>query len=215
MRFLLIVFALSLASTTAAQGGDVWVSLGSFRTVDAAESARSAASQVLLDAVQVARAETSSGVVYRVVAGPFAGRRAALERVPDIQANGFKDAWVVPSAQVALMQTAALDAGPAMPPPEADDMALDDYDLDDYDLDDYDLDDYDLDDYDLDDYDLDADLPINDLLNLDELDLPDLDLGDVPGLTAPAQRDPTIKPTEEPAFEAPQDYQLHKLKRRG
>ena len=205
MRFLLIVFALSLASTTAAQGGDVWVSLGSFRTVDAAESARGAASQVLLDAVQVARAETAAGVVYRVVAGPFADRLAALERVPDIQANGFKDAWVVPSAQVPLMQAAALDAGPAMPPPAADDMALDDYDLDDYDLDDYDLDDYDLD----------ADLPINDLLNLDELDLPDLDLGDVPGLTAPAQRDPTIKPTEEPAFEAPQDYQLHKLKRRG
>ena len=195
MRFLLIVFALSLASKAAAQGGDVWVSLGSFRTMDAAESARGAASQVLSDAVQVARAETVAGVVYRVVAGPFAGRPSALERVPDIQAHGFKDAWVVPSEEVALIRTAALDAGPAMPPPAADDMALDDYDLDDFDLD--------------------ADLPINDLLNLDELDLPDLDLGDVPGLSAPARRDPTIKPTEEPAFEAPQDYQLHKLKRRG
>ena len=204
MRFLLIAFALSLASTTAAEGGDVWVSLGSFRTVDAAESARAAASRVLLDAIHVAPAETSAGVVYRVVAGPFADRRAALARVPDIHANGFADAWVVPSAQVAPLRTAAVEAETVMPAPAADDLALDDYDLDGYELDDYDLDDFDLD----------ADLPIDDLLNLDDLDLPDLDLGDVPGLTAPAQRDPAIKPTEEPAFEAPQDYQLHKLKRR-
>ena len=80
-----------------------------------------------------------------------------------------------------------------------DDAALDPYDLADLDL----------------ELDLDADVPITDLLGLEGLDLPDLDFEDVPGLAAPVERDPSIKPTEEPAFEAPADYRLHKLKRGG
>ena len=199
MRFLLATLALSLAPMTAAQQGDVWVSLGSFRSADAAESARASASQRLLDTVGVVRAETPAGVLYRVAAGPFATREAALERLPDIQAGGFADAWLLQAASSAALP--AVPAAPAAPMPASgtDDAALDPYDLADLDL----------------DLDLDADVPITDLLGLEGLDLPDLDLEDVPGVAAPVERDPSIKPTEEPAFEAPADYRLHKLKRGG
>ena len=204
MRFLLATLALSLAPLTAAQQGDVWVSLGSFRSADAAESARAAASQRLLDTVGVVQAETPAGALYRVVAGPFATREAALERLPDIQAGGFADAWLLQAASSAPLLP-AVPVAPAAPVPASstDDAALDPYDLADLDLADLDL------------ADLDADVPITDLLGLEGLDLPDLDLEDVPGLAVPAERDPGIKPTEEPAFEAPADYRLHKLKRGG
>lgn len=197
MRFLLATLALLLAPMTAAQQGDVWVSLGSFRSADSAESARAAASQRLLDTVGVVRAETPGGVLYRVVAGPFGTRNAALARLSDIQANGFVDAWLLHANTPAAPAT--VPAAATVVEPETKDSALDPYDLADLDL----------------DLDLDADLPITDLLGLEELDLPDLDLEDVPGLAAPVERDPSIKPTEEPAFEAPADYRLHKLKRGG
>ncbi len=197
MRFLLATLALLLAPMTAAQQGDVWVSLGSFRSADAAESARASASQRLLDTVGVVRAETPAGALYRVVAGPFATREAALDRLPDIQAGGFADAWLLQAASSAAL----LPVAPAAPLPASgtDDAALDPYDLAELDL----------------ELELDADVPITDLLGLEGLDLPDLDFEDVPGLAAPVERDPSIKPTEEPAFEAPADYRLHKLKRGG
>lgn len=200
MRFLLATLALLLAPMTAAQQGDVWVSLGSFRSADAAESARASASQRLLDTVGVVQAETPAGALYRVVAGPFATREAALERLPDIQAGGFVDAWLLQAASSAALLP-AVPVAPAAPAPASgtDDAALDPYDLADLDL----------------ELDLDADVPITDLLGLEGLDLPDLDFEDVPGLAAPVERDPSIKPTEEPAFEAPADYRLHKLKRGG
>ncbi len=197
MRFLLATLALMLAPMTAAQQGNVWVSLGSFRSADAAESARAAASQRLLDTVGVVQAETPAGVLYRVVAGPFGTRNAALARLPDIQASGFVDAWLLRTDMPAVRAAPAVL--PAVAEPETGDPARDPYDLADLDL----------------GLDLDADLPITDLLGLEELDLPDLDLEDVPGLAAPVERDPSIKPTEEPAFEAPADYRLHKLKRGG
>ena len=202
MRFLFATLALLLAPLTAAQQGDVWVSLGSFRSAEAAESARAAASQRLMDTVGVVHAETSAGRLYRVVAGPFDTRQAALERLPDIQTSGFADAWLlqaVPASgpQASVRQAAPVDPALEVPASGTGESALDPYDLADLDLD------------------LDADLPITDLLGLEELDLPDLDLEDVPGLAAPVARDPAIKPTEEPVFEAPADYRLHKLKRGG
>ena len=203
MRFLLATLALSLAPITAAQQGDVWVSLGSFRSADAAESARASASQRLLDTVGVVRAETPAGVLYRVAAGPFATREAALERLPDIQAGGFADAWLLQAASspplLPAVPVAPAAPLPAVPASGTDDAALDPYELADLDL----------------ELDLDANVPITDLLGLEGLDLPDLDFEDVPGLAAPVERDPSIKPTEEPAFEAPADYRLHKLKRGG
>ena len=200
MRFLLATLALMLAPMTAAQQGDVWVSLGSFRSAESAESARAAASQRLPDTVGVVQAETPAGVLYRVVAGPFGTRNAALARLPDIQANGFVDAWLLHADMPAVPAApAVVPVAPAPAVAETGDPARDPYGLADLDL----------------DLDLDADLPITDLLGLEELDLPDLDLEDIPGLAAPVERDPTIKPTEEPAFEAPADYRLHKLKRGG
>ena len=199
MRFLLATLALSLAPITAAQQGDVWVSLGSFRSADAAESARASASQRLLDTVGVVRAETPAGVLYRVAAGPFATREAALERLPDIQAGGFADAWLLQAASSTALPAAPVAPAAPVSASGTDDAALDPYDLADLDL----------------ELDLDADVPITDLLGLEGLDLPDLDFEDVPGLAAPVERDPSIKPTEEPAFEAPADYRLHKLKRGG
>ncbi|MYE82839.1 MAG: SPOR domain-containing protein [Gammaproteobacteria bacterium] len=206
MRFLLATLALMLAPMTVAQQGDVWVSLASFRSADSAESARAAASQRLPDTVGVVQAETPAGVLYRVVAGPFGTRNAALARLPDIQASGFVDAWLLHTDMPAVRAAPAVlpvASAPAVAEPETGDPARDPYDLADLDLG------LDL------DLDLDADLPITDLLGLEELDLPDLDLEDVPGLAAPVERDPSIKPTEEPAFEAPADYRLHKLKRGG
>ena len=199
MRFLLATFALLLAPMTTAQQGDVWVSLGSFRSADAAQSARAAASQRLLDTVGVVQAETPAGRLYRVVAGPFGTRAAALERLPDIQGSGFVDAWLLQAAPASALQAVTVAPAPVVPAPGTDESALDPYDLADLDL----------------DLDLDADVPITDLLGLEGLDLPDLDLEDVPGLAAPVERDPSIKPTEEPAFEAPANYRLHKLKRGG
>lgn len=206
MRFLLATLALLLAPMTAAQQGDVWVSLGSFRSADAAESARAAASQRLLDTVGVVQADTPAGRLYRVVAGPFGTRAAALERLPDIQGSGFVDAWLLQPASASALQAVPVAPAPVVPASRTgepasgrDEPALDPYDLADLDL----------------DLDLDADVPITDLLGLEGLDLPDLDLEDVPGLAAPVERDPSIKPTEEPAFEAPANYRLHKLKRGG
>ena len=199
MRFLLATLALLLAPITAAQQGDIWVSLGSFRSADAAESARAGASQRLLDTVGVVQAETPAGVLYRVVAGPFATREAALERLPDIQAGGFADAWLLQAASSTALPDAPVAPAAPVSASGTDDAALDPYDLADLDL----------------ELDLDADVPITDLLGLEGLDLPDLDFEDVPGLAAPVERDPSIKPTEEPAFEAPADYRLHKLKRGG
>ncbi|MDE0348862.1 MAG: SPOR domain-containing protein [Gammaproteobacteria bacterium] len=145
------------------------------------------------------QADTAAGVLYRVVAGPFDSRGAALERLPDIQASGFADAWLLQAVAASAPRAVPVDPAPTVPASGTEEPVLDPYDLADLDL----------------VLDLDADLPITDLLGLEGLDLPDLDMEDVPGLAAPVARDPTIRPTEEPAFEAPADYRLHKLKRGG
>ena len=197
MAFPRALFLLLLAPILAAQDGGTWVSLGSYGSPEVAERARNAASEQLSDPVRVSSVQTGTGMRYRVVAGPFPSRRAAVERLPHLHAGGYVDAWIIRSGEVT--PSVALEAGPmasatdAALTGEADPLALDDYDLAEFDLD--------------------GELPITDLLGLEELDLPDIDLGDVPALTAPVERDPTIKPTEEPAFEAPPRYQLHKLKR--
>ena len=208
MRSWITLLALLLAPAAVAQDGGSWVSLGSFGASDAAERARSTAAERLSDPVRVSMTETAGGVRYRVVAGPFASRQAALARMPDIQGSGYADAWIVQgggmSVAAPVVGTSVANASSTVGTAGAAEATS---------LDEYGLDDYDLDDLDLDDLDLDAELPITDLLGLEGLDLPDLDLGDVPALTAPVERDPTIKPTEEPVFEAPPNYQLHKLKR--
>ncbi len=192
LRVLVTALSLLLVPMAAAQEGPFWVSIGSYGTADAAEEARATAAARWSAALRVAPAETSAGPLYRLVAGPYEDRASAVASVGDAHGAGFVDAWLV------------RDVRPGVAPPVAVDSEYDDFD-------------------DFDDLALDAELLGLDLggdaalgpLGLDDLDFDfsDLDLGEVPGLTAPIQRDPAIKPTEEPAFEAPAGYDLHKLDR--
>ena len=189
LRVLVTALSLLFGPMAAGQEGLFWVAIGSYGTADAAEQARATADAGWSAALRVAPAETSVGALYRVVAGPYEDRLSAVAALGDAQGAGFVDAWLV------------RDVLPGAPPPVAADWGYDGFD------------------------DLASDAELSGLylgtdaaigpLGLDDLDFDfsDLDLGEVPGLTAPIQRDPTIKPTEEPAFEAPDGYSLHKLDR--
>ena len=173
----------------AGQEGPFWVSIGSYGTADAAEEARATAAARWSAALRVAPAETSVGPLYRLVAGPYEDRASAVASVGDAQGEGFVDAWLVRD----VLARGTLPVSPDTGYDNLDDLALD---------------------AELLGLDLGGDAALG-LLGLDDLDFDfsDLDLGEVPGLTAPIQRDPAIKPTEEPAFEAPAGYDLHKLDR--
>ena len=189
LRVLVTALSLLLGPMAAGQERPFWVSIGSYGTADAAEEARATAAARWSAALRVAPAETSAGPLYRLVAGPYEDRASAVASVGDAQGAGFVDAWLVRD----VLARGTLPVSPDAGYDNLDDLALD---------------------AELLGLDLGGDAALGPL-GLDDLDFDfsDLDLGEVPGLTAPIQRDPAIKPTEEPAFEAPAGYDLHKLDR--
>ena len=205
----LACLALSLLVSTApaVAAGEVsfWVSVGSFKSLEVAEGVRDRAIDALAQGFQITPTETERGSYYRVLGGPFYDVEGANDCLRDAIAGGYADAWLLRlpigggASSLSPRSGTYPDSGYALPDFSTGD--LPDYTSN------FEASDFELPDYDADLPDYDADLPDYDA------DLPDYD-ADLPAL-APTSRDPAIKPTDEPALEAPADYKLHKLRRKN
>ncbi len=195
-----LALALLFAATVpaAAQEVDFWVSIGSFKSFEAAQRLQVEAAQTLAEPVQTLAAEVAGRAVFRVVGGPYGSRAAADERARRAQTSGYPDAWVLraqglatagaeitPAAQGLMVDAPPLSAG------FGEDAALD------------------LDLADLADFDEFADLASRAALD-------DPDALQSLAATPPARPEGSfIEPTEEPAWEAPPGFKLHRLHRAG
>lgn len=212
------------AFAAAAEQTHFWVSVGSFKSPEAAQRASAAAAATLSEPLQTLRSEGASGVVFRVVRGPYGDRDAADEQVFNARAHGYADAWVLRASTTARAgegsapsavgddagATQPLDAPDTWTESAAAGLTGDYADIETA-------------------LAADAALDLNfaALENFDDFaalaDLDDLepdngeDLANrQTGQRAPQTHGkPTIKPTEEPALEAPSGYALHRLPRTG
>ncbi len=174
-----------------------WVSIGAYRAVDAAQNLAQEASAEAGVPFSARPIETDAGELFRVLAGPYDGRREALNAMEEVQLAGFEQAWVIGgparAAVVAPVGTSpSVDAVAAQPLAASQPAAAADYRTD-----------------------IDALLE-----NTWEDDLPPIEelLRGLPDLDTPL---PTRRPVERPASEreeqpappavAPENYRLHRL----
>lgn len=231
---LALIVLLAAAAPAAAQD-DFWISVGSFKSFDAAQRLQAQAALALAEPVQMLPAEVAGRNVFRVVGGPYASRATAADHAKNAQTSGYLDAWVLqaPSFATTAAPTAGLDALPdletlpdldALPDIEAvpdglgstNDVTLgldaaadvtlgDGAGLDEALADDVAL-----------DLDFDDLASFDDFTNLAALDdLDDFDdlenLDTAPPPTPPTRQRSFIETTEEPAWEAPPGFTLHRL----
>lgn len=71
-----------------------WVTVGSFTTPDIAEKVGGEASQKLGKSFVAMRVETSKGVYFRVVSGPYTDRDTADDHIRSAHAAGYTGAWI-------------------------------------------------------------------------------------------------------------------------
>lgn len=166
----------AIAAHTAIRHG---VSVGAFSTRAAAAKLAAEAAIELAREFFTQEADTpGKGLVYRVVAGPYATRDEALAAAAQARTAGFEGAWVVvlqdapPIAMVVAPPAAITPATQATPIWEGD-----------------------------------SDLPPIEVLLQG--------LPDVPATPAAPPPLPTEQAGPSPVGEAPADYQLHKMRRRG
>ena len=216
-----LAIAALAAFAAAAEEANFWVSVGSFKSLDAAERASAAAAATLSGPLRTLSGESANGAVFRVVRGPYGDRAAADEQVLNARAHGYADAWVFrgpPTASAAAGSAPSLadgaGAAQALSAPglwtddgvanlTGDYAAIEAALAEDASLD--------VDFADLENFD-----DFAALAALDDLEPGNLeDLTNLPQAVPRTQRKPTIKPTEEPALEAPSDYTLHRLPRSG
>ncbi len=74
---------------------EYWITVGSFHDLDAAELTRAEATRLLPETFTVARAETDSGIWYRVLAGPYLSREIADHMRDEARRAGFEQAWIL------------------------------------------------------------------------------------------------------------------------
>ena len=242
----LALIALLAATAPAAAQDDFWISVGSFKSFDAAQRLQAQAALALAEPVQMLPAEVAGRNVFRVVGGPYASRATAADHARNAQTSGYPDAWVLqaPSFATTAAPTAGTDALPGLDAlPDVD--ALPDLEtLPDVDAlpdieavpdglasaNDVNLaldaagvtpgDGTGLDEALADDVALDLDF--DDLASFDDFthlaaldDLDDFDdlenLDTAPPATPPARQRSFIETTEEPAWEAPPGFTLHRL----
>ncbi len=77
---------------------EYWVTVGSYRTLESAEAARSQASEQLPESFGIAEAQLGSGLWYRVLAGPYLTEEIARHIRDEAVRSGFGNAWVVSTA---------------------------------------------------------------------------------------------------------------------
>ena len=236
----LALIALLAATVPAAGQDDFWISVGSFKSFDAAQRLQAKAALTLAEPVQMLPAEVAGRNVFRVVGGPYESRAAAAEHARNAQTSGYPDAWVLRAASFATVAApspgiealpdidgdtatldvlaggAPLDAGPTRITHAADDglASANGMDLA-----------LNADMFPSDAADLDAalaedaalDLDFDDLANFDDfasltaLDDLDDDLENLATTPRPARQPSFIETTEEPAWEAPPGFTLHRL----
>ena len=183
------------AATAPAASAGHWVSIGAFR-------ARAAAAQLAADAAIALATPFSAqaadvpgqGLLHRVLTGPYATRNEALGVAAQIRTQGFKDAWVVvlaADAPVSSLQTVAAAPVPATGPTTA---AVPTTAA--------------------------APTTTEAPVWVGDSDLPPIEvllqgLPDVPATPAAPPPLPTEQAGPSPVGEAPADYQLHKMRRRG
>ena len=200
-RPLRAAIALLLAATlpAAAQEAGFFVSVGSFGTLEAAERVQAEAAVALAEPVRTLPADVAGRAVFRVVGGPYGNRAAADARALAAQTSGYPGAWVVVAPAAAGSAAAAAEpSGPIavegfpdgvmeLPALLDDDAALD--------------------------IDLASLAGFDDLPDLAALgDLDDLaELPPAPPAAATQRQRSFIEPTEEPAWEAPPGFTLHRL----
>lgn len=232
---LAIIALLAATAPATAEGVDFWVSVGSFKSFDLAQRLQAQAAQTLAEPVQMLPAEVAGQGLFRVVRGPYESRATAHAEARNAQAHGYADAWVLSAAGSAPAAPLA-NATPRDIAPLADDpllgasgggLALDaavplreDAGLDVARDEDVALADAAA-----------LDLDFDNLAGFDEFDdlasfaaldaLDDLDdFDDLERLAAAPQTPPVRQPsfietTEEPAWEAPPGFTLHRLPRPG
>ena len=110
----LALAALLAATVPAAGQDDFWISVGSFKSFDAAQRLQAKAALTLAEPVQMLPAEVAGRNVFRVVGGPYESRAAAAEHARNAQTSGYPDAWVLraPSFATAAAPSPGLEALP-------------------------------------------------------------------------------------------------------
>ncbi|MEM8769867.1 MAG: DUF5916 domain-containing protein, partial [Pseudomonadota bacterium] len=74
---------------------ELWVAVGSYRNFSDAETARGQAFASLAESFSIREVETDSGRWFRVVAGPYLTPEIANHMLGEAQRNGFASAWVL------------------------------------------------------------------------------------------------------------------------
>ena len=196
-----VAIALLLAATlpAAAQEAEFFVSVGSFGSLEAAERVQAEAAVALAEPVRTLPADVAGRALFRVVGGPYGSRAAADARALAAQTSGYPGAWVVYAPAAGSAVAAAMPLGgpiavegfgagvTELPALLEDDAALD--------------------------IDLASLAGFDGLVDLAALgDLDDLaDLPAAPPAAATPRQRSFIEPTEEPAWEAPPGFTLHRL----
>lgn len=98
------LLALLFAGITQA-ADEYWVAVGSYQSIEAAEAARSQASDQLSETFSVSGADIDGGRWYRVVAGPYLTREIADHILEETRRSGFANAWVLGTEAGAAVET--------------------------------------------------------------------------------------------------------------
>ena len=166
---------------------EYWVTVGSYRSMESAEAARSEASAKLPESFTISEAQLDSGLWYRVIAGPYLTQEIAFVHIrEEAVRSGFGSAWV-------------LETSPQIVSESASSYSDDDYRFEPYSYDDYDTG-------------LDEAIPTDRFESEgSRYSVPASEPADIPGFNAPIRedRDKEHKLISDP----PEDYHLHQLNR--
>ncbi len=98
-----LLIALLAGSLHAAD--EYWISVGSYRSVESAETARDLAGERLSESFSVSEAEVDSGRWYRVLAGPYLNQEIAEHIRDEAVRSGFDNAWVLAADYSSLSES--------------------------------------------------------------------------------------------------------------
>jgi hypothetical protein len=86
---------------------EYWVTVGSYRSIESAEAARSKAGAQLPESFSLAEVQLDSGLWYRVIAGPYLTREIAFHIRDEAFRSGFGSAWVLATAPEIVSESTA------------------------------------------------------------------------------------------------------------
>ena len=99
------LLAVVLLATQAQAADQYWVAVASFSSEEAAQTGAQRLGRTLAEPLSVHGSQTGVGYRYRVLAGPYADRPAAVAAVEQARAAGVLDAWAFADRDGAVQAT--------------------------------------------------------------------------------------------------------------